>query len=365
MKLLVISKYSGAVNPIRPEAEIFLRMHREKGVEITVLSPADKGVYVQKLRESGIEVIDFLAKSKFNVSQISYLRSFIKKGGFDIVHCFYNNALALCNWACIGLDVKLLAYRGYTGNIFWYDPSCYLTYLNPRVDYITCLAESVREVMLKNMPSKSKPVTINKGHSGHWYDDVKEADLSEFNLPENAMVCSFVANARNKMKGLNFLIESTYSLPTDAQIYLLLMGNELDGGKIRELAENSPNRDKIIFAGYRSNVNELVKACDVAISVSLYGEATQKAMIEAMYLATPVLITDISGNRNMAEDGKSGFVIPPADSKAIAEGLLKFWRMSKTERLKMGEEARRRIGDILSIEKSVENYYAFYQKVIA
>lgn len=360
VKVLVISNYQGAINPVRPEAEIFLGLH-EQGVELTILSPTENAYYADRFKEAGIEVIDFEAKSKFNISDIRFVRKLIKERGFDIVHCFKNKAVAICNWACQGLPVKLLAYRGYTGNIFWYDPSCYITYLHPRVDYITCLADSVKEVLQANLINPKKAVTINKGHNPAWYDDVKPADLAEFNFPENAMVCSFVANSRSKMKGLNYLIESTHFWPKDALIYLLIIGRDLNDPTIQELIATSPMKDRMVFAGFRKNANELVKACDVAISVSIYGEATQKAMIEAMYLGRPVLITNISGNRDMAEDGISGYVIPPKDPGAIAKGLEKFWQAPE-KRLKMGVEARKRIAKILSINKSVDDYKAFYEK---
>ena len=363
VKVLVISNYQGAINPVRPEAEIFLGLHKQ-GVELTVLSPTDNAYYADRFREAGIEVIDFEARSKFNPRDVAFVRELIKARGFDIVHCFKNNALAISNWACQGLPVKLLAYRGYTGNIHWYDPSCYLTYLHPRVDYITCLADSVKEVMQANLLNPSKAITINKGHNPAWYDDVQAADLSEFDFPEGAMICSFVANARSKMKGLNYLIGSTHHLPQEAQIYLLLIGRDLDDGGIRNLVDNSPWKDRIVFAGFRKNANELVKACDVAISVSIFGEATQKAMIEAMYLGRPVLMTDISGNRNMAEDGKSGYIVPPRDTEAIANALMKFWK-DPGKRLEMGKEARKRIAEILSIDRSVADYKAFYERITA
>jgi len=361
VKVLVISNYQGAINPIRPEAEIFLGMHK-LGVELCILTPTENAYYVDRFREAGIEVIDFQARSKFNLQDIRFVRKLIKERGFEVVHCFKNAAVAISTWACIGLPVKLLAYRGYTGNIYWYDPSCYLTYLNPRVDYITCLADSVKEVMQANLMNPKKAVTINKGHDPAWYDDVEPADLSEFNFPEGAMVCSFVANSRSKMKGLNFLIESTHHWPEDSKIFLLLIGNDLADEGIQKLVEASPMKEQIVFAGFRKNANQLVKACDVAISVSIFGEATQKAMIEAMYLGRPVLITDISGNRNMAENGKSGLVIPPKDPKAIAQGLKQFWK-NPEERKQMGQEARKRIANILSIEKSVKDYKAFYEQV--
>lgn len=345
---------------MRPEAEIFLGL-KKLGVDITIMTP-DKGDFVTRFKKAGIEIIDYHPKGKFDRKAIQLIRSTVKRLKIDIVHAFNSKAISTAIWALQGSDTKLVTYRGYTGNIFWYDPSCYLTHLHPRVDYIVCLAESVREMFLKNGVPKHKPVTINKGHKAEWYDSIPAADLSEFNFPKDAMVCSFVANNRTKMKGVKYLIESANLLPNDANIYFLMIGEGIDSDDMKALIAQSKHKDKFIFSGFRNNASALVKSCDISISVSLFGEATQKAMIEAMYLGNPVIISDISGNRGMIADGEGGYIVPTKDSKAIAEALLKFYH-NQEQIPTMGLAAKKHISKFLSSDRTVKEYKDFYERI--
>lgn len=357
----MISNYSGAVNPVRPEAEIFLGL-KKQGVPITVMTPHGS-YYAERFSEAGMDVIDYRPPNKFDPKAIRLIRRIVRERNINIVHAFNSRAIANAAWALLGMKTKLVGYRGYSGNIHWYDPSCYLAFLNPRVDYMVCLAESVREMFVKNGLPPRKAVTISKGHDPAWYNSIEAADLGEFKLPAGAMVCAFVANNRTKMKGLTYLIEATGFLPPAAPIYFLLIGQGLDHPEILQQIAESPYKDRIIFAGFRKNASELIKACDIAISASIYGEATQKAMIEAMYLGKPVIMTDISGNRGMAEDGISGFIIPPRDAQAIARAVTALWQDPEL-RSAMGTQARHRIAQVLSLEKTIADYKAFYERIV-
>lgn len=359
-RLLVISNYSAPLNSIRPEAEIFVALLRQ-GFEITVMTE-DSSHYAHRIKEEGGHIISYRPKNKFDRKAVRLIRQAAKERKIDIVHAFNGKAIANASWALIGMPQKLIGYRGYTGNVHWYDPTNYLNFLNPRLDHMICLAESVREMFLANGKSEEWAVTINKGHNASWYKHVQAADLGEFGFPKNAMVCSFVANKRVKMKGVKHLLDATHMLPADLPVYILMIGRGLDTPEVKRWVEQSPFRDRIVFTGFREDVSALVKACDVAISVSIFGEATQKAMIEAMYLERPVIISDISGNRGMAMDGETGYIVPPGDAKAIAKSLLKLFE-NPEKRVEMGRASKKHITLFLSQERTVREYASFYKRI--
>lgn len=358
--ILVISNYNGSLNPIRPEAEIFIGLIKE-GFRVTAMTEK-KGYYSEQFEKLGATIIDYKPNSKIDKKAINLIRSYCKKQHVDIVHAF--NSKAISN-SCIALfhsPIKIVGYRGYTGNIHWYDPMLYMTFLNPRLDYMICLADSVRSMFLKNgMPSK-KAITIHKGHRAEWYAEIEKADLGEFNIPKGVLVVAFVANFRTKMKGLGDLINSTHNLPKELDIRFLLIGEGLDSAEMKKLILNSPVPARFIFTGFRRDSASIVKACDIAISVSLFGEATQKAMIEAMYLGKPVIMTDIPGNKGMVEEGKGGYIIPPASPEKIAEALTKY-NQSMHSIDAMGEKARIHITSFLSNEKTILDYKNFYLSI--
>ncbi|NQV51905.1 MAG: glycosyltransferase [Flavobacteriales bacterium] len=359
--LLIISNYRDPIAPIRPEAEIILRLKKE-GYTITVMTPMD-GYYPKKLKEAGCTMIDHLPSGKFERKTIDLIKHAVAQESIDIIHAFNSKAIANAAWAVWGnKKVKLVSYRGYTGNIHWYDPTNYISFLNPRINFMVCLAESVREMYLKNGVGSDRAITINKGHDPAWYADVQAADLSEFNIPADAMVCALVANYRTKMKGIRYIVEAASQLPKESKVHFLMIGKGLKSAEIEPLLKSKSVENRFTFTGFRTDAPNLVKASDVSISASLFGEATQKAVIEAMNLGSPMIITDISGNRGLVEDGISGFVVAPADGPAIKNALIKL-EGDASLRARMGEEARRHIAKFLSIDRSVKEYAQFYDRL--
>lgn len=361
-RLLVISNYSGAPNPIRPEAEIVLGLV-QLGYKVWVMTPG-RSAYIEKLEAAGCTIVDHRPQSKMDRKSIQHIRKLVDQEGIQLIQAFYSKAIANAAWAVWNKPtVKLLSYRGYTGNIHWYDPTLYLSFLNPRIDKMVCLAESVRQRYIQNGVKPERAVTIYKGHSSAWYDHIEPADLSEFNLSKDAMICSFVANHRTKMKGVRYLLEAMGELPREKQVHILMIGDGLDTPEVRGWMAEQGVEKQFTFTGFRRDASSLVKACDVSISLSLFGEATQKAMIEAMYLGNPVIMSDIIGNKGMLINGEGGYLVPPANAKAVTEALAAL-HDNPERRKQMGETSRKHIAAFLNVEKSIAAYDRLYQSLL-
>ena len=143
IKVLFVGNYDIAVHNIRPEAEMIIGL-KSQGLDIEVMTKADCW-YARRMASKGIRIHDYHPKRKFSLEAVRTMRRVLHEGGHDVVHLFNNKAIANGIVAAIGLPVKVVTYRGQTGNIYWYDPTAYITHLNPRVDKIVCVANSVRD----------------------------------------------------------------------------------------------------------------------------------------------------------------------------------------------------------------------------
>ena len=70
---------------------------------------------------------------------------------------------------------------------------------------------------------KSKLTTIRKGHDPDWYNNVPKIDRSVFGFIDKDVLITCVANVR-PFKAIPCLIQSTYDIPKDVPIHLLLVG---------------------------------------------------------------------------------------------------------------------------------------------
>lgn len=319
--------------------------------------------YAQKFRQTGMKVIDFFPEKKFSWKYVKRIRKEMIEGKHHVAQFFNNKAMVNGIVAAMGLPIKVVVYRGYTGNISWLNPIMYIKYLSPRIDRIICLVEAIRQIFLKNLPRRNhyKAVTINKGHDVKWYDGVIAHSKASLGVPDNAFTVICGATFR-RMKGVKYLLRATYLLPKDANIHLLLAGRDMDTPAFKKLIDESPMRDRIHILGHRKDILEVVKAADVFVLASITGEAITKAVIEAMSVEVCPLITDISGNVGLVEDGVSGIVVPSKDPQALADKML---FLSKNPELtkQYGKAARLHIMNKLNTKDTARNYDALYQEL--
>ncbi len=359
VKILVISDYSDT-HTMRPEAEAFIKL-KKVGFEITVMTSSGS-YYFNKFKEEGIRVIDFLPKKKNDKNEIKIIRDELLKSNYDIMHLFNNKAIVNGIAATKKLPVKVVIYRGYTGNVNWWDPIAYTKVLHPRVDKITCLTDSVKSSIGKNLFfDKNKLITINKGHDVNWYNDIEAANLQELGIPKDAFVVVNVANAR-RMKGTKYLLKSTYYLSKEANIHFLIVGQGRDTKKHIKIAENSPNKEKIHFLGFRKDALSIVKASNVFALSSIKGEAITKSVIEAMCIETTPVITDISGNVGLVINKESGMVVPMKNPKAMADAILYLYN-NQEDCVQYGKNARKHIDKNFNIERTVKEATEFFNSI--
>lgn len=350
MRLLCITSHGDTLNSVRPEAELFIGLQRA-GVAVTVMTQGDS-VYADPMREAGIEVVDFVPRRKVSPEAIRRIRRELRERRIDVVYSFNNKAIANTNLAAVGLPVKVVTYRGQTGNINRWDPSAYLTHLNPRIDLILCVADAVRDGLRAQHPRPGRVRTVYKGHSLDWYRE-PPADLGEFGIPAGAFTVICVANNRPR-KGLGVLVEATYRLPRDAAIHLLLVGGGLEEPELARLIGASPMRGRIHVAGFRRDATALVAACSASVLPSLKREGLPKTVIESMAYAVPPIVTDTGGSAELVLDGQSGIVVAPGDAGAIA-GAIRFLYDNPTERALMGRRARERLDRHFNVAETVRH----------
>lgn len=360
MKLLVISDYS-LYHTVRPEAEIFLGL-KNKGIDVHVMTYPGSAYY-EKFSKAGIHVVPFHPEKKASFNQSLKIRQYVIDHDIDILHAFNNPAIIQSIKALKGLKTKLVLYRGYCGNIHWWDPLSYRTFLHPSVDMIMCNSEGV-EKLIKSQISfqKAKPITINKGHKSEWYSEIQSIDIrAENKIPEDAMLLVNVANNR-RMKGIPYLLKAMGEIKSE-NIHLLLIGNGMDNDKNKSIVNDRQISETVHFLGFRKDVLSIVKSCDAFVSSSIKGESITKSVIEAMSLGLAPIITDIPGNTELVVHGKSGLVVPFKNSSAIANGIKTFYKDKNLLKL-IQQEAPKHIEKHLNHNATVEKLLKAYSSLL-
>ena len=140
---------------------------------------------------------------------------------------------------------------------------------------------------------------------------------------------------------------------------LLLIGEGSLRTALTNLVESLKIEKNVLFLGYRADTPELLNVLDVFVLPSI-SEGTSCTLLEAMSTALSIIATNVGGNPEIIQNGKTGTLIPVRSPEALYSGLKEFYK--KPER--PCEGARRHIAKYFSIEKMVDLYIAHYLRLM-
>lgn len=167
----------------------------------------------------------------------------------------------------------------------------------------------------------------------------------------------------HKIYGISYLIKA-FKIVVDRNpeknIKLLIVGGGPLEKELKRLARDLNVDDKTTFTGNipQDKVPEYLNMLDVYVAVSLR-ESFGVAVIEAGACELPVVVSEVGGLVEVVEDGKTGFIVPSEDTEETANAIEKLI-LSEITRAEFGKNARKRINELYSWEKSVDILNSVY-----
>ncbi len=133
---------------------------------------------------------------------------------------------------------------------------------------------------------------------------------------------------------------------------LLIVGDGPLRPELQRLAGELGIGDRVLFAGNRSDVGDLLRIMDVVTLSSTTIECAPMALLEAMAAARPAVCTAVGGVPDIVAEGVTGYLVPPRDPQALADRLVALLRDPERARL-MGKAARQRLEAEFTLEGSI------------
>ncbi|HEY4798283.1 MAG TPA: glycosyltransferase [Bacteroidia bacterium] len=237
----------------------------------------------------------------------------------DIFHSLYATSYglvgALCNYhpyvlTALGSDVLVSP-----KNSFLYKKI--LQFVFKRADWITAMADHMREKILELGASSSKTETVIFG-----------IDTSIFNLEYRKLNDSkfIITSTRNlePVYNLPHLIEAVAKARNQIpNLFLNIIGSGTLRNELEYLVKRKNMGDIVKFFG-KTSQEELVqtlKSSHVFISTSL-SDGNNISLNEAMACGNVCIATDIPANRQWIKNSENGFLVPINDIDGLSEKIL-------------------------------------------
>ena len=183
----------------------------------------------------------------------------------------------------------------------------------------------------------------------------------ELGISPDALAIGFVGWLL-PIKGVNFLVQAMAGVVRDhPKTLLVLVGKGEQENELKKQVENLGLTDKVLFLGWRSDVEEIMACFDLLVLPSL-NEGMGRVLVEAMAVGLPIVASNVGGISDLVKDGKNGLLVPPADAQALERaisGLLK----DKARRKQLGK-AGKKMCRAYSAEAMVEQINNLYARLL-
>lgn len=178
--------------------------------------------------------------------------------------------------------------------------------------------------------------------------------LQELNLSEPVKLLVSVGEL-NVRKNHHIILESLPSLPE--QMHYLIVGQGGEEKALLGLAAELKVENRVHFLGYRTDVIEIIKSCDMFVFPSVQ-EGLPVALMEAMASGLLIVCSNIRGNNDLIENGQGGFLCSPKDADGFAGAIKRLSEGSYDEMKQINQQKIKKF-DINVVNNRMKKIYSY------
>jgi glycosyltransferase involved in cell wall biosynthesis len=191
---------------------------------------------------------------------------------------------------------------------------------------------------------------------------------SQWDIDSNKRVILLVGRL-TRWKGQMILLQSLAELVKDPKHkdLLCLMVGEDQGRKdysdeMRAFIMEHKLEDHVRMVGHCEDIPTAMAISDMVVCPSIDPEAFGRVPIEAQAMGRPVIASDHGGARETVVLGKTGLLIPPSDTVALAEAIEGILSLDEETLTQVAEAARQHVLEHFTKEKMCADTLQLYQQ---
>jgi len=302
------------------------RRYRER-VEPTCIL-LNRGVLEEKLRLQGIRV-EVVQEREISLPRLMRrIRKLVQASECDLIHShrYKENFIAVCVSrltgrrptikTLYGLREIVTGWRRLKRAVYYFADSLLSRWFIDRTIVVTQeMKDQIGTIVPKHKIEVIENSIDTKAFERIWHSKRPVSQTSE-KAPVIGTFCRLAP-----VKGLDLFIEAAAELERRSyRVRYLIGGSGPEKDHLIQLSEQMGLKEKIIFPGFVDDVYAWISSFDVFV-ISSHHEGFPTAALESMALGVPVVATSVGGIPEIIEHRKTGILVKPRDSIALADGI--------------------------------------------
>jgi glycosyltransferase involved in cell wall biosynthesis len=214
--------------------------------------------------------------------------------------------------------------------------------------------EGVRENQVVVIPNG---VDDLRARSGALRDEYRQS----LSLPPATVLLGWVGRLV-RQKNFPLFLRACAALSTKRDWKILVVGDGPEHERMQSLAHDVDLADRLIWLGSRGDVEAWLAAMDVFVHTADF-EGMPNAVMEAMAMGLPVVVSDVDGNRELIRNGVDGYLVPCGDAVAFAKRIDEIIDNPDLAR-RLGEQAHRDVLERFDLHRMIQSYHSLFVSLV-
>ncbi len=215
-----------------------------------------------------------------------------------------------------------------------------------QADCLVSFSKNVLKELQNAFPSKPSGWIIEPSYVGALGDFEKVSKATARKELRVSGNCLLFFGFVRPYKGLDYLLEALPQVLEKTGVTVIIAG-EFWGGKEayeKKIKDLGIGEKVVVFDEYIPNSKVPVFFAAADALVLPYVSSTNSAVLKMAYgFDTPVIASRLEAHEDLIENHKTGILVEPRDSKALAEAIIRFFEKKEADVIKEGMEKKREL----------------------
>ena len=284
---------------------------------------------------------------------------YLKKYKVDILNCHsghYAFLSTLVKRAVPGMRLVMFRHNAQPNK-----KGLYHSWLRKQFDGVICVSRLVYDLQMRD---------LEKENIGKWHLVYSGINTEKFTRQVAEKTSQhFVVGYAGRLvedKGLDVLIQAMGMLAVSGREVILKIAGagrtefvSFLKNKARELKIES----SIEFVGQQEDMNSFYRGLDLFVLPSVVAEAFGLVICEAMYCSIPVISTSSGAQKEIIEDGKNGWIVPPQEVGFLKNKILEVM-LNKEQTALIAQQGKITVSEKFTVDICVDNLENVYKKLL-